>query len=42
MSFFEPFLNWMPVEKSKLQRYGAWILSPVAYALLFIGEFLMR
>lgn len=42
MSFFEPWLNWIPEKKSLLQTVGYFIASPIAYAVLFMMGFINR
>jgi hypothetical protein len=44
MSLFEPIFVWLPQPgvKSFFQRYGSWLYSPIAYALLFVQSFIMR
>lgn len=42
MSFFEPFLSWVPTKKSPIQRFGAWIYGPLIYCIMFGVEFTKR
>lgn len=42
ISLFEPWLDWMPVEKSKLRIIGFYVATPLIYALLFITEFVTK
>ncbi|CAG9798365.1 unnamed protein product [Chironomus riparius] len=32
---FEPFFNWIPMDKNFLQKYVSWIISPVIYGFIF-------
>ncbi|CRK88700.1 CLUMA_CG002379, isoform A [Clunio marinus] len=42
ISFFEPFLNWMPEKKTKTQIYFYWAVSPIVYASTLFSGFIMR
>lgn len=42
MSYFEPFLSWIPTKKTVVQKYGSWIYGPVIYLILFSIEFTKR
>lgn len=42
VSFFEPFLVWIPKPKSFAQRYFSWVYSPVIYSGLFLDQLVKR
>lgn len=45
ISYFEPFLNWIPSPKVKdpgMGRYAQWAISPIAYGLIYYMEFVKR
>ncbi|XP_058815405.1 cytochrome b5-related protein-like [Topomyia yanbarensis] len=45
ISFFEPFLCWLPrssTKKNRIQRFGSWIYEPLVFAIMFLNEFIKR
>lgn len=32
---FEPFFNWMPMNKNFIEKYVSWIVSPIVYGFIF-------
>ncbi|XP_058823711.1 cytochrome b5-related protein-like [Topomyia yanbarensis] len=44
ISFFEPFLCWLPrsPRKNLVQRFGSWIYVPFVYTVMFFNELVKR
>lgn len=35
ITFFQPWLKWIPEPKLWIQRFGSWLISPIVYFLSF-------
>lgn len=44
ISYFEPFLNWIPSPNLKqgASKYLAWLITPIAYGLIYFMELTKR